>query len=111
MPAVARGDSQDTVQSAHGTGVGCPSPLTTSTNECSTDVFVNGIGIVRKDDKSTTHTALGCGSESPQLSTYSLDVFANGLNIADIGDNYKKAGDGGDNLITSGSPDVYANGS
>ena len=109
MPKVARGDSEDSVQSAHGTGTGCPNPITTETNECSPDVFINGIGVVRKTDEVTEHTALGCGLESPGLTTHSENVFANNLEIGRLGDDYKTGGDGGSNTITSGSPDVFAN--
>ena len=105
MPAVARGDHTDTVDSDTGSGINCPNPLTTSTNECSGNVFVNGIGVVRKGDKVTSHTKSGCKNESPSLGTFSATVFANNKNIGRKGDNYP--GDGA-NTITSGSKNVFA---
>ena len=111
MPAIARGDATDTVNSAHGgAGIDCSGSITTSTDQCSPNVFANGIGVVRKTDTVTSHTALGCGSEAPGLTTHSPNVFANGLEIGRLGDDYKTGGDGGSNIITSGSPSVYANG-
>ena len=110
MPAVARGDGTDSVRSAHGAGKGCPDPIDTTTDQCSPNVFINGIGVVRKTDTVASHTALGCGSEAPGLTTHSPNVFANGLQFGRLGDDYKTGGDGGSNIITSGSPDVYANG-
>ena len=110
MPKVARGDTTETVRSAHGTGDGCPSPINTTTDECSEDVFANSIGVVRKDDAVTTHTALGCGTESPGLTTHSSNVYANNKQIGRLGDDYKTGGDGGSNIIQTGSPNVYANG-
>lgn len=107
MPKVARGDSADTVASDTGSGVGCPDPLTTSTDACSGNVFVNGIGVVRKDDAVKSHSQSGCTPESPGLSTYSGNVFANTKNIGRLGDDY--LGDGS-NIISSGSSNVFANG-
>jgi uncharacterized Zn-binding protein involved in type VI secretion len=107
MPAIGRGDGVDSVLSAHGgPGKGCPSPTGTSTDVCSGDVFVNGIGVVRKGDPVASHTALGCGSEAPGLTTHSPNVYANGKQIGRFGDDY--IGDGS-NTITSGSPNVFAN--
>ena len=109
MPRVARGDAVDSVRSAHGSGPLCPDPLTTSTDKRSPDVRANFIGVVRRTDKVTPHTALGCGTEAPGLTTHSPDVFANNLHIGRLGDDYRTGGDGGSNIITSGSPDVFAN--
>jgi hypothetical protein len=50
MPAVARGDNVDTVDSKTGSGPNCAFPLVTSTNECSPDVITNNIGTVRQHD-------------------------------------------------------------
>jgi hypothetical protein len=107
MPAVARGDSTETVSSATGSGIDCADPSTTSTDQCSANVFVNSIGVVRKDDKVTSHAATGCVPESPGLSSYSSTVFANSKNIGRAGDNYN--GDGS-NIIDTGSPNVFAGG-
>lgn len=107
MPKVARGNGVDSVLSATGAGPECPLPLGTSTNQCSPNVFVNGTGVVRKGDIVTPHTMPGCGYEAPPLGTYSPNVLANQKNIGRIGDNYPGAGS---NIITSGSPNVIANG-
>lgn len=107
MPAAARGDGVDSVASATGSGFLCASPLTTATDVCSTNVFVNNIGSVRQSDTVTPHTMTGCGVEAPGLSTYSPNVFVNGLGMGRLGDNY--AGDGS-NIITSGSANVFTNG-
>lgn len=106
MPKVARGNGVDSVISATGSGPLCPSPMTTSTNKCSNNVFINNTGVVRNGDAVTSHSMSGCGSESPVLGTYSPNIFANGKNIGRLGDNYP--GDGS-NVITSGSSNVFAN--
>ncbi len=106
MPNIARGNSVDSVNSATGSGPRCPSPTTTSTDECSSNVFINKTGVVRKGDAVSSHTMSGCGSESPGLGTYSPNVFANGKNVGRLGDDYP--GDGS-NIITSGSSNVFAN--
>lgn len=103
MPGAARGNSVDSVYSNTGTGRGCADPLVTSTNECSSDTFANGTGIVREDDKVTPHTPPGCNpplDESP-LTTFSSVVFINGKGAGRNGDQYTS-----DNTITSGSSTV-----
>ena len=105
MPGVARGSAVDSVAVPHGAGVNCASPMTSSTDELSGDVFVNGTGVVRKDDKMTSHPNVGCIAHAPKLTTHSPDVFANGKEIGDLGDEY---GCGG--VISSASIDVFANG-
>ena len=49
MPGIARGDGRDTVVTEHG----CAS--TTTTNLCSTTVFVDGIGVHRLNDLILNH--------------------------------------------------------
>lgn len=106
MPAVARGNGTDSVLSLTGTGgPGCPAPLGTSTDVCSDDVIVNGDGVVREGDKVMAHTAAGCGTDGSVITTFSSTVFANGKGVARIGDEYTS-----DNLITSGSGNVFAGG-
>ena len=107
MPAAARGSGKDSVESATGSGYNCESSLTTSTNICSPNVFVNNFGSVRQGDAVASHPMTGCGPESPGLSTYSPNVFVNGLGMGRLGDNY--AGDGS-NIIKSGSSNVFTNG-
>jgi len=105
MPAVARKSGTDSVISKTGTGKNCPAPVGTATNEGSSDVFANNIGVVRKGDKVAPHAASGCGTDSSVITIHSSNVFANGKEIARIGDGYTS-----DNIITSGSPNVFAGG-
>lgn len=105
MPAAARGNGVDEVFSKTGSGgskPGCPSPLDTQTDECSDNVFVNGTGIVRINDRVNPHTAAGCGVDQSPLTTSSSTVFINGLGAGRIGDEYTS-----DNIITSGSDNVF----
>lgn len=61
MPAVARGNGRDTVQSNTGSGgEGCPAPLTTG----SSTVFVNGKGIGRIGDQYTSDNTIISGSSN-----------------------------------------------
>jgi uncharacterized Zn-binding protein involved in type VI secretion len=105
MPAAARGQSTDTVSSQTGTGGSCNSPMTTATDECSGDVFVNSIGAVRRNDKVANHPASGCGPDQSTLTTSSGTVFINGRGAGRKGDEYTS-----DNTITSGSGDVFIGG-
>ena len=105
MPAAARGNGADSVFSITGTGKKCAFPITTSTDECSGNVFINGIGAVRQGDKVHIHPAKGCGPDESTLSTYSSTVFINGKGAGRIGDQYTS-----DNFIISGSPTVYIGG-
>lgn len=107
MKPVARGNSTDTVLSATGSGFRCRFPTQTSTNACSPNVRVNGIGAVRIGDAVSVHTLTDCGPESPPLSTGSSTVRVNGKGVGRLGDNY--AGDGS-NIIQSGSQNVRAGG-
>ena len=106
MPAVARKNSVDSVQSPHGTGVCCVSPTVHSTNEGSSDVFVNGIGVVREDDTMIPHTYPDpcCNIHEPPLKKFSSKVFVNGKRMGRIGDVYVLAGD---QVIISGSSNVF----
>lgn len=85
MPAAARGDGTEDVAILHST---CQ-PMT-QTNECSSDVFVNNIGVVRKGDKVMPHTynPPQCPLHDPGLSSYSSSVFINGKNAGRLGDKY-----------------------
>jgi uncharacterized Zn-binding protein involved in type VI secretion len=106
MPAVARKNSVDSVQSPHGTGFCCVVPTVHSTDEGSSTVFINGIGVVREGDKMIEHTYPGpcCDLHAPTLTVYSAFVYAEGKRIARIGDKYVAAGE---HVIISGSPNVY----
>ena len=108
MPNAARGSASDTVKSATGSGYKCKSPVETTTNECSPNVFVNGVGSVRQDDKVTEHIITGCNDlESPGLTAGSPNVFVNGKQMGRKGDDY--VGDGS-NIIVTGSDNVFVNG-
>ena len=105
MPAVARKDSTDTVDSPDGAGKNCASPSTQSTDIGSDDVFVNGIGAVRQGDPMISHPEAGdCAPHAPGLSAGSSTVFVNGKQIGRIGDAYSG------HTISSGSPNVFAGG-
>lgn len=103
MPPVARGNGTDSVFSKTGSGKDCVAPLTTATDACSADVFVNNDGVVREDDQVAAHPAAGCGNDDSVLTSFSSTVFANNKAVGRIGDQYT-----GDNTITSGSSNVFA---
>ena len=103
MPAVARGDSVDAVQAPHGTGPNCASPEVYSTDKCSSNVFVNGIGVVRENDAMISHSTVGCTSHAPLLLSFSSKVYVNGKRMGRVGDEY--IGDGNHPII-SGSSNV-----
>ena len=99
MPEVARGTATDSVNTGHG----CDA--TTTTDVCSSNVLVNGIGACRKGDAITTHnTPSGdnCVPHTPAINAGSDTVFVNGIPIARNGD----SADSGN--ISSGSSDVIA---
>lgn len=99
MPAVARGNGVDSVDTNHG----CDA--TTVTDECSGDVFVNGIGVVREGDKTASHNVPSgddCVAHTVSLTTFSGTVYVNGKRVGRVGDAYSG------HTITSGSGDVFA---
>lgn len=101
MPAIARGSGADSVSTNHG----CDS--TTVTDECSTNVFVNSKGAVRKGDNTASHLILSgliCISHKVPLTTYSSSVFVNGKGIGRKGDSYSGE------TISSGSSNCFAGG-
>jgi len=102
MPSAARASGTDTVFSKTGTGKNCPRPVTTATAEGSGDTFFNGKGAVRAGDMVQIHNAAGCGPDMSGLTTFSSTVFANGRGVGRVGDEYTS-----DNIITSGSGDVF----
>jgi len=106
MPAVARKDSVDTVDSPDGAGVCCVDSSIQSTDIGSSNVTVNSIGVVRKDDAMITHDYPGpcCNPHAPLLSTYSGTVFANSKNLGRKDDEYDA------HIISSGSSNVFAGG-
>jgi uncharacterized Zn-binding protein involved in type VI secretion len=102
MPAAARASGIDTVFSLTGVGRGCRNPMNTVTGEGSSNVFVNGYGVVRENDEVGDHPANGCGPDNSPLTTFSSKVFINGRRAGRIGDKYTN-----DNTITSGSTNVF----
>jgi uncharacterized Zn-binding protein involved in type VI secretion len=104
MPAAARGNRKDTVASKTGTGPLCSLPVTTATDQCSPNVFTNGIGSVRQGDRVAPHPRLGCSTDTSVLTTHSPNVFVNGKGFGRLGDQYTP-----DNTITSGSSNVFVN--
>ena len=100
MPAVARKDGVDTIATGHG----CDA--TTVTDEGSSDVFLNGTGVVREGDLTAVHEILVgivCVPHTVPLTSFSPDVFVNGLRVGREGDFYNG------HELTSGSPNVFAN--
>jgi len=97
---VARGDGQDTVTTGH-----CCQG-TTTTDECSGDVFVEGYGVVRIGDKDTSHLLCTdpCGpSHQVALSSSSPSVYVNGEKIGCKTDGY-----GGEIISSVSQSTVYA---
>lgn len=115
MPLVARGDGADTVNTVH-VSVGDADPLdgiacdaaaqVIATEQCSDDVFVENIGVVRKSDNEQAHTIPGCATHQTGLATHSPNVFANNKEIGRKDDTYACSA-----KITSVTQSkVYANG-
>ena len=101
MPAVARKD--DTVLSPDGSGYKCRMPLKTNVDEVNSDkVYANNILIVVQGNQVALHNKSGCIPDTSTLSSYSSKVFAGNKGIGRIGDQYS------DNIITQGSPTVFA---
>jgi|688.fasta_scaffold339167_1 uncharacterized Zn-binding protein involved in type VI secretion len=99
MPRVARGKGKDTVSTGH------LCTATTNTDKCSTNVFVNNIGVCRKGDAIKVHThKVGdkCVNHTETIKAGSATVFVNNIPIARDTD---KADAG---TISSGSDNVYA---
>ena len=89
MANVARGDEQDDVTTNH------LCTTTTKTKECSTTVFAEGYGVVRKGDKDKEHFSEadpcpGANHEPTLDDGYSSTVFADGptQNVAMLGSVY-----------------------
>lgn len=103
MPAVARGSGKDVVLSLTGTGYHCNSPLNTTTDKCSSKVFIDGAGVVRVGDQVAVHNRSGCIQlDLSVLTTGSNKIFIEGKAVGRIGDQYTA-----DNIITSGSSKVF----
>ena len=123
MPAVAQKDGVSTVAATDGaqgslcgtkpTRFNWNTPTTQVSNTGSSDVFVENIGAVRKDDIMISHPdgdpcTTSPINHAPALNTYSPNVFVNDREIGRIGDTYNS-----DNhyshTITSGAGTVFAN--
>ena len=103
MPAVARANSADQVQSPNGSGRRCAFPMLTSTGPAGQSrVFADGILVATFGDVVAPHPIAGCGLDEQTLSVASTRVFAAGRAVARIGDAY------GDNIIISGSSRCFS---
>jgi len=101
MPAVSR--QGDSVLSPDGSGFRCRMPLKTNVDEVnSVKVYANNILIVVQGNKVAPHNKSGCSLDESTLSSFSSKVFIGNKGIGRIGDKYN------DNVITQGSPTVFA---
>ena len=115
MPLVARKDAVDIVNTIHVSvgdadsedGIACDAaPQDIATDEGSTDVFVEGVGVVRDGDNEQSHTIPGCSSHQTGLATFSPNVYANGKAIGRLNDTYAC----GAKITNVTQSTVYANG-
>ena len=115
MPAVARKDETETVNTVH-VSVGDKNPLdtsicdlfptTTNTDKGSSTVFAEGVGVVRVDDAVKAHTfPPSCATHTPGLAVGSSNVFVEGKGIGRKDDTY-----GCGAKIITGADTVFANG-
>jgi uncharacterized Zn-binding protein involved in type VI secretion len=103
MPAAARSSGADQVYSLSGSGHNCDSPLYTTTGVPTvSNVLINGIPPVVLGDLVGVHPFHGCGPDTSVLTTGSSKVFINGKGAGRLGDYYTS-----DNIITTGSPNVF----
>ena len=96
---IARGSGTDTVSTGH------QCDATTTTNQCSTSVFINGKGACRIGDTITIHTHKvgdSCVPHTATITSASSTVFVDGIAIARDGD----SADAGS--ISSGSTDTFS---
>ena len=103
MPLIAIGDEKGAVTTFHVS----PCDLTTKTDECSLDVFVGGVGVVRAGDKDALHkynVGDNCQLHQVGLSTYSLSVKVNGEGVGRVGDYYgiELISDAGQESVSAG---------
>lgn len=122
MPAVARKTETDSVtctDGAQGTLCGTnpnrynwDSETTQKTNEGSSKVFAEGVGVVREGDAMKSHPdGNPCTSSAinhaPTLSTFSSKVFVEGRGIGRVDDKYN-SDEHYDHTISTGSSKVFA---
>ena len=105
MPAAAIGNGKSTVFSITGAGYKCRFPLTTSTDQCSSKVFIGTDGAVFVGNRIQAHPKSGCGPDTSTVTTGSSKVTVEGQPMARVGDQYTS-----DNTITSGSFKVMVGG-
>ena len=119
MAAAALGSGHSNVNCSDGIkGSSCgknvwhwDTPSTQVSEQCSANVFINGVGAVRKNDIMAAHPdGVPCTSSpimhQPGLTSYSSNVFANGLNIGRVGDKYDSDGHF-NHVISTGSVNVF----
>lgn len=107
MGGIAGGNGRNPVLSATGSGPGCSLPMTSATDACSPDVFINGVGVVREGDAMASHNQSGCSPEAPVLSTFSSTVKVNGKGVGRIGDNYQGDGTNIIQPVPGATPNVF----
>jgi uncharacterized Zn-binding protein involved in type VI secretion len=97
MPLVARKDGVDIVNTIHVSvgdrdpddGIACDAaPQDIGTEEGSTNVFVEGVGVVRQGDNEQAHTIPSCSTHQTGLASFSPNVYANGKPIGRLNDTY-----------------------
>lgn len=93
MPEAARGNGTELVDIIH-------LPGQTTTDECSSTVFINGQGVVRQDDRVAAHSPHA--GPQPKLSTFSSTVFIEGKGAGRKGDQYECGA-----TIATGSSNVF----
>ena len=108
MTAVARKD--DEIQSPTGIGLFCLLPVKTKVDEVNSHlVFANSKLIPVKGNKIAAHDKKGCSPDESLLDKVSPDVYIGNKQIGRVGDEYG-TGTLEANVITKGSPNVFANG-
>jgi uncharacterized Zn-binding protein involved in type VI secretion len=96
MPAVTRVNDADVAHCSGMVRLGC-----------SSDVFINGLGVSRQSDVNTTHLLPGvpCPAHAAPITVGSTVTFANGLGVGRVGD-----GISGCTAVAAGSPDIFDQG-
>lgn len=109
MPLICRGQGTAQVATDHVNPPGCSSPSVQTSNESSSNVFVEGVGVVRLGDTMNPHSTPTnkCKPHSPPLASGSPNVFVNGVAVGRVGDTY--AGPGAHVITSVGQTTVTAN--
>ena len=109
MPLIARGFATAIVATNHAGSPGCVGPSEQTSNLCSPNVFVEGVGVVRLGDIMNSHATPSnlCLPHAPALATASSNVFANNIAVGRITDTY--AGPGTHVITDVGQTTVTAN--